>query len=92
MFNPAAARARCEADAPHVQSGVFCRGCLKTWPCAASFLSAALEALEEAQGKALRLRQKLLRPDKRLHRYDKTGTHQSDCGACDLLAILGESE
>ena len=53
--------------------------------------AAAVEALEEAQKKAKRLREKLLRPDKRLHQYE-ADIHQSDCGACDLLAILGESQ
>ena len=48
-MDTAAAKKRCEADGPHVQSGVHCRGCLRVWPCTAFFLSAALEALEEAQ-------------------------------------------
>ena len=43
--------------------------------------------LAEAQGKTGRLREKLLRPNKRLHQYE-ADIHQSDCGACDLLAIL----
>ena len=48
-------------------------------------------ALTRAQGKLTRLHEKLLRPNRRLHRY-KADIHQLDCGACNLLAILGESE
>ena len=55
MFNPQAARERCEAGVEHRQTGQnvaedgWCISCGDRWPCITAHLAAALEALEEAE-------------------------------------------
>ena len=46
-----AAKKQCEAYIPHEQHINNCRSCHMPWPCDVAYLSAALEELEEAQGK-----------------------------------------